>query len=69
MAGKIITMKEFEAAFKFCKKTAPGEDEIRFGMLKELPLEGKFFLLYIFDDIISNGDVPGSWQRTKIIPI
>jgi hypothetical protein len=38
-------------------------------MLKELPLMRKKFLLNIFNDILSNGVVPGSWQRTKIIPI
>jgi hypothetical protein len=36
---------------------------------RKQPLEGKRILLHIFDDILSNGDVPGSWQRTKIIPI
>jgi hypothetical protein len=48
---------------------APGEDGIRFGMLKKLPLEGEKFLLHIFNDILSNGVVLGSWQKTKIIPI
>jgi hypothetical protein len=62
-------MKEFETALSLCNNTAPREDEIRFGMLKKLPLEMKKFLLHIFNDILSNGDVPGTWQRTKIIPI
>jgi hypothetical protein len=48
---------------------APGEDGIRFGMLKELPLEGEKFLLHIFNDILSNGVVPGIWHKTKTIPI
>jgi hypothetical protein len=64
--AKKVTMEELEAALSLCNNTAPGEDEIRFGLLKELPLEGKKFLLHIFNDILSNGDVPGSWQRAKI---
>jgi hypothetical protein len=63
------TMEEFEAALTLCNNAAPGEDGIRFGMLRELPLEGNKFLLHISNDILSNGNVPGSWQRTKIIPI
>jgi hypothetical protein len=38
---KKITMEEFETALNLCNNTASGEDGIRFGMLKELPLEGK----------------------------
>jgi hypothetical protein len=38
-----ITMEEFEAALSLCNNTASREDGIRFGMLKELPLEGKIF--------------------------
>jgi hypothetical protein len=37
--AKQITMEEFEAAFSLCNNAAPGEDGIRFGMLKELPLK------------------------------
>jgi hypothetical protein len=55
-----------EAALNLCYNIAPGENGIRFSMLKELRLEGKKFLLHIFNDIFSNGVVPGSWQRTKI---
>jgi hypothetical protein len=62
-------MEEFEAALSLCNNTAPRGDGIRFGMLKELPLEGKKFLLHFFNDILSNVVVPGSWQKTKIIPI
>jgi hypothetical protein len=48
VAGKKITMEEFKAALIFCNNTAPGGDGIRFGMLKELPLEGNKFLFHIF---------------------
>jgi hypothetical protein len=67
--AKKITMEEFEAALSLCNNTTSGEDGIRFGTLKKLRLEGKIFLFHIFNDILLNGDVPGSWQRTKIIPI
>jgi hypothetical protein len=49
-----------EAALNLCYNIAPGENGIRFSMLKELRLEGKKFLLHIFNDIFSNGVVPGS---------
>jgi hypothetical protein len=45
--AKQITMKEIEAALNLCNNTASGEDGIRFGMLKELPLKGKILLLHI----------------------
>jgi hypothetical protein len=37
--------------------------------VKGAALDGKTFLLHIFNDILSYSDDPGSWQRTKIIPI
>jgi hypothetical protein len=71
---KKITIQEFEAALGLCSNTAPGEDGIRFGMLKELPLEGRKFLLHIFNDILflSNGVVLGSnsdsYQPISMLP-
>jgi hypothetical protein len=35
-----ITMQELKAALSLCNNTAPGEDGIKFGLLKELALEG-----------------------------
>jgi hypothetical protein len=67
--AKNTMMEEFEAALSLCNNTVPGEDGIRFGMLKKMPVERKTFLLHIFNDILWNNDVPGSWQRKKIIPI
>jgi hypothetical protein len=39
--AKKITMEEFEAALSLCNNTAPGEDGIRFGMLKKLLFRGE----------------------------
>jgi hypothetical protein len=65
--AKKITMEEFEPVLSLYNNSALAEEGIRSGMLKELPLEMKKFLLHIFNDILSNSVVPGSWQRTKII--
>jgi ribonuclease HI len=68
MAQK-IEMAEFTAALDLCNNSSPGEDAIKFIMLKKLPTEAKHYLLMIFNDILTSGEVPAAWQRTKVIPI
>jgi hypothetical protein len=57
-----MQLLEAQAALSLCNKTGPGEDGIKFGLLKELPLEGKQFLLHIFNDVLAIGEVPESWH-------
>lgn len=64
-----IDMNEFEAALDICNNKAPGEDGIKFSLLKNLPKIAKDFLLDIFNVILSSGEVPESWHKTKVIPI
>jgi Endonuclease-reverse transcriptase/Reverse transcriptase (RNA-dependent DNA polymerase) len=64
-----IEISELNAALDLCNNTSPGEDGIKFKLLKNMPEQAKLFLLQIFNDILSDGNVPLSWHRTKIIPI
>jgi ribonuclease HI len=64
-----FSMSELEAALDQCSNKSPGEDGIRFSMLKALPSEAKEYLLIIFNDILKTGVIPENWQKTKVIPI
>jgi hypothetical protein len=52
-----------------CNNSAPGLDGIKFIMFKFLPEEAKRYLLGIFNEVVSSGMIPGSWLRTKVVPI
>jgi hypothetical protein len=47
-------------------KSAPGLDGIKFIMIKFLPYEAKWYLLWIFHEIMSTGRTPGNWLRPKV---
>jgi hypothetical protein len=67
--ARTIDSAEFGAALDMCKNSSPGEDGIKFTMIKNLPPEAKQFLLEIFNVILATGIVPEPWKRTKVIPI
>jgi hypothetical protein len=64
------TMDEFEGSLDQCNNsTPPVLDGIKFVMFKFLPKEAKWYLLGIFNEIMGTGMIPGSWLRTKVMPI
>jgi ribonuclease HI len=67
--AQTIDMSELEAALELCNNTCPGEDGIKFILLKRMPFEAKTMLLQIFNAILTCGEVPLAWHRTKVIPI
>jgi hypothetical protein len=53
LAKKIKMENEWVwSGFDFLQQHSTGEDGIRFGMLKELPLEGKRFVLHILTTFV-----------------
>jgi hypothetical protein len=62
-------MNEFEGALEQCKNSGPGLDGIKFIMFNFLPEEAKWYLLGIFNEIMSTGMIPESWLRTKVVQI
>jgi ribonuclease HI len=67
--AQTINISELNAALDICNNTSPGEDGIKFSLLKNLPGQAKLFLLQIFNEIMDSGEVPLPWHRTKIVPI
>lgn len=63
-----FTLKEFQNGLKK-KDTAPGEDSITYSMIYNLPLEGKLYLLQLFNQIFKHSLVPEQWRSIQIVPI
>lgn len=63
-----FTMSELENCLKK-KDTSPGDDEITYSMIHNLPIPGKKFLLYLFNLIFKSGYVPEQWKDILILPI
>ncbi len=67
--ARAIEFPEFEAALALCNNTSPGQDGVKFSMIKALPTRVKELLISIFNDILTQGVVPAVWQQTKVVPI
>lgn len=61
-------MEELESCFKQ-KDTAPGDDNITYSMMFNLPIIGKIRLLELYNIIFTTSYVPQQWRNVKIIPI
>jgi len=61
---------EMRQAVKQSKNnTLPGEDGIPYEYLKELPEEGKWILLRLYNLIWKKGHIPKGWKHAIVIPI
>lgn len=64
-----FTISELNLALSITKNTAPGIDNIKFIVLKNLPDEGKTFLLSIYNSFIKRNIIPFEWRFIKVVSI
>ena len=64
-----FTLTELEIAISSRQNSAPGLDEIKYPMIKNLPLNAKSYLLSIYNDIWVMGESPTTWNATSVVPI
>ncbi|CAH2207555.1 jg24223 [Pararge aegeria aegeria] len=51
------------------KDTAPGDDGITYSMIFNLPTNGKYYLLKLFNRIVNTGNIPMQWRDILVVPI
>ena len=64
-----FTMEELNKAISLSSPTSPGEDEILYTMIFNLPPCTKKYLLDVFNSFWCSGTSPKSWRISIIIPI
>jgi hypothetical protein len=66
----VITQQKVEASIDRLKKdSAPGPDQIRPRLLKELKKQVSKPLSIIFRKSLDRGEVPKEWKKAKVVPI
>lgn len=60
---------KLDLAFSNTKNTVPGIDNIKFIILKNLPLEGKLYLLSVYNEFILQNVFPTEWRFIKVVSI
>ena len=61
-------MEELDHALSLSSPTSPGEDDILYSMVFNLPFSTKTFLLDIFNQFWSSGTSHESWKISVIVP-
>ena len=64
-----FTVEELDSAISLSSPTSPGEDDILYSMIFNLPKSTKQFLLDILNSFWSSGTSPKSWKISIIVPI
>ena len=64
-----FTMEELDHAMSLSSPTSPGEDEILYSMILNLPRCTQKFLLDILNSFYCSGTSPKSWKISIIVPI
>ena len=64
-----FSLSELIDSLKRSNNTSVGPDEIHYEFLKQLPDISLLFLLDIYNDIWSSGNVPHLWKQSTVIPI
>lgn len=64
-----FSLFELETALLTCKNGAPGDDNIHYKILKQLPLSAKQDLLALYNKSWTEGTLPEEWHEATIIPI
>ncbi|XP_017776638.1 PREDICTED: RNA-directed DNA polymerase from mobile element jockey-like, partial [Nicrophorus vespilloides] len=64
-----ISSEELERVLCRSKDTAVGQDEISYGMLRNLDEYSRGILCALFNDVLLSGIVPCSWNRATVVPI
>ena len=63
-----ITLPEILGQLKRCANTAPGPDDITYGMLCHLSRSALSLLLHIFNTIYSQRVFPTIWKEALVLP-
>ena len=64
-----FTMQELSIALQRPKDSSPGDDLITYSMLRNAPSETHQLMLHLFNDSLSNEELPPSWKIASIVPI
>lgn len=64
-----FSMQELQIALKSCKGSSTGPDNIHYDMLKNIPIDGHFYLLRTFNNIWNQRVFPAQWRDSIIVPI
>ena len=64
-----FTISELEDGLDHLKDTAPGEDTVRYSMIKNTPLSTRHIFLRFINQSFSEGRLPTRWKMTNIILI
>ena len=64
-----FTLQELSIALQRPKDSSPGDDLITYSMLRHAPPETHQLMLHLFNDSLSNGELPPSWKVASIVPI
>lgn len=67
--GRPFTRAELEVALGRIKDKAPGMDNVTGPMLRNLPDEGKDFLLAFFNWVWAGGAFPKAWKHSLLMPL
>ena len=63
-----ITFHELLLALKNVKNTAPGNDDIPYVLIKNLPNDALNDLLYTYNTAFFSGNFPAAWKEGTILP-
>ncbi|XP_058840533.1 uncharacterized protein LOC131696021 [Topomyia yanbarensis] len=64
-----FSMVDFSIALLSCNNNAPGPDNIKFALLKNLPDSAKKRLLNLFNCFLEQNIVPREWRQVKVVAI
>lgn len=64
-----FSINELHQALKQCNGSSPGPDDIQYDMIKHLPIDTKYHLLAIYNELWAENKFPAKWQESLTIPI
>jgi ribonuclease HI len=64
-----FVLEELLMPLRYVKNTSPGLDKLPYLIFKKLPQKVLPYLLKIFNNCLSTGDIPEEWHAQEIIPI
>ena len=62
-------MEELNVSLKDKGNSAPGMDDVSYGMLKNLPISAKIAMLKTYNGCLGGDPIPGSWKKYNVLPI
>ena len=65
--NKPFTIGELQTALQRTKNTAPGQDDVHYGMLREMPAGAKQYLLGVFNKFWNESYFPDQWRDATVI--